>query len=74
MQPQLLSPRSSLFRDCAAGVPAERVCVLFFFFYALGGVRLCTRACSTLKWQVLKELPDGCVLRGRLPRLMIMKN
>lgn len=72
MQPQLLSLRSSLFRDCAAGVPAESVCVVLF--YALGGVRLCTRVCSTLKWQVLKELPDGCVLRGRLPRLMIMKN
>lgn len=51
----------------------QRVCVLVLF-YALGGVRLCTRVCRTLKWQVLKELPDGCVLRGRLPRLMIMKN
>ncbi len=49
----------------------QRKCV---FLYVLNDVCLRTCVCSILKWQVLKELPDGCVLRGRLPRLMIMKN
>lgn len=72
MQPQLLSLHSSLFRGCVAALLAATVC-LRALPLAVDDVCVCVHV-YVPKWQVLKELPDGCVLRGRLPRLMMMKN
>lgn len=77
MQAQLLSSHSSLFRETHYSYAALHGCQqrISVFLDALSDVCLCTCVVHSIhKWQVLKELPDGCVLRGRLPRLMIMKN
>lgn len=71
MQFQLFELRSSLQRDTlclsgAAGTPAGR-------FGATPRTPAFELSCI-LKLQVLKELPDGCVLRRGLPRLLIMRN
>lgn len=76
MQPQLLSLHSSLFRDCVAALLAATACLcvrMCVLPLAVSDVCVCVHV-YVPKWQVLKELPDGCVLRGRLPRLMMMKN
>lgn len=71
MQFQLSEFRSSFQRDTfslsgGAGTPAGR-------FGAPARTHVLASS-LILKLQVLKELPDGCVLRRGWPRLLIMRN
>lgn len=64
MQPQLISQLRGLQRDplpfcCAVGMPAQTVCV-----FLLSHSMACACIFSVLKWQVLKQSPDGCLLWG----------